>query len=251
MISALAVLALLAPPDQAKPSVNVDRSAEPILKRLMDECAVVKELEIDLMVEYRDNQGQMVWSMPMEAYLKSSTVYRLSFADTWGGQAAFVSDGKSFLHDSFNDWAPIEIKDAGKPVFSIDESLAPRGSYASPFWYFLGGAGFLSTLVEKDSPIVEVPVTAPYRAVEFKTSGFGTVTAFYLPGRTLELEGFQFDNLPFLQEMHKADPEDFPEPKDPMTRQMLKVRKLQVPKGFFDVVAPAGHPVVDSRKKHD
>ncbi len=251
MISVLAFLVLIAPPEKATALVPVDRSAEPILKRLMDECAVVKELEIDLMIESKDDQGQMVWSMPMEASLKSSTVYRLSFADTWGGQAAFVSDGKSVLHDSFNDWAPIEIKDAGKPIFSIDESLAPRGSYASPFWYFLGGAGFLSTLVEKDSAIVEVPVTAPYKAVQFKTSGFGTVLAFYLPGRTLELEGFQFDNLPFLQEMHKADPEDFPEPKDPMTRQILQVHKLKVPKGFFDIAAPTGHPVVDSRKKHD
>ena len=251
MISTLAYLAMLAPPEKDKPAPAVDRSAEPILRRLMDECARIKDLEVDLLIEGKDDQGQMVWSMPIEASLKSAKVFRLSFADTWGSQTVFTSDGTSVMHDSFDDSVPIEIKSAGKPIYSLDESLSARGSNASPFWYFLGGSDAMAALVDKTSSIVEVPVTAPFKAVEFKSAGFGTVVAFYLPGRTLELEGFQYDNLPFLQEMHRVDPEDFPEPVDPLGRQMLRVSKLRAPKGLFEIAPPVGHPLVDSRKKHD
>ncbi len=216
----------------------------------MDETAKLQHVQINVSVRVR-LEGQMPeFQPPFEAYLRNNLVYRLSFTGMWGDQSLYISDGTTFLHDPLDDSQVVDLKDGGKPIYEEDSELGPRGSYASPLWYFLSGSASFDKMVDAKLPIVAFPVDAPYAAIRFSSKGFGTVTALYLPRRSPELVGFRYDDLPHLRDMHKADPDDFPDPRGVSEySQMLSISRLRETKAMFDVVPPVGRTVNDVRKK--
>lgn len=216
-------------------------SGEAMLDALFQRYEKLKNVEVSISKCARDAKDQaLVPGFEILLRYVSPTRFRVDAAEYWGGGGRYVCDGKTFLFESADGWAPAQLRNAA-PLMEAHPDLNLRGSASSYLYAFMKGREMKSRLLVPGSPIA-----SGRNWIRFATKEAGTMTLTLSNGWISEIA---FDNRPGRLATYVMLPMWYEKPDDPLEIEAITYRfNARFPRSLFDTRPPKGG-VQDLRKK--
>lgn len=235
---------------QAKPPVSApDRSGEPVLRTILAWAQGLDNVHLVIGTESRDTGHEPMYPGERIDVWLSGSKFRVERSNYWGDGSYVVSDGKTVLSDSESEDSPAILTNAKGNLLATYADLKVSTEDLSPFFELMSGPSQLDELVEKTATIKLEPDQGDEKIVSFQHKKLGTERLYYhLVKGTPQLDRLEYDNLPEMKELFKANP-DFADDPDPgmLTRHSFFIAADRPSLSLFDTRPPKGRGFRDNR----
>lgn len=241
------------PAKQAEPKKPAaDRSAEPMLKKVFEAGAKLKNVHVVIVRTSKDEEvGAMYPDSNREVWYESPTKFRHETFGYWGDGMRYIADGEKLIVDGLDGETPVVYRDLKPTIFESSVGLNQQGGDVSLLSFILAGEAGMKELVKPDGFIKAAPGGPNEEAITFESTKSGTVTFYYKSGLEPRIHRIAYDNKQYYQDLHNQYPEWVPEPKEPLTVE--EIRWMSAGKGLdhrlFQMTARPGMTIDDQRKK--
>lgn len=233
---------------QAKPPAP-DRSGEPALRKILDWAKGLDNVHLVINTEARDTGHDAMYPGDRIDVWLSGARFRVERANYWGYGSYVVSDGKTVLSDSESEDDPAILTNAKGGLLATYAELKMSTEDMSPFFELMNGPSQFEKLVEKTAEIKQEPDQGDEKVVSLQHKKLGTERLYYhLVKGAPQLDRLEYDNLPAMKEMYKANP-DFADQPDPgmLTRHSFYIADDRPAISLFDTRPPKGRGFRDNR----
>jgi hypothetical protein len=229
----------------------LDRSGEPALKLILGWAKGLDNAHVVILKTYRDTTGAPIYpDLRIDLWL-SGPKFRYETSGYWGDAQFVASDGATVINDPQSEYEPAVVADAKGSALATLADLKLGPDEMTPFFTLMNGPEQLDKLVEKTAAIKLEAVGSGEKMVLFTNKKLGNVHLSYHELRGgVQLDRIDYDNMPFLQEQHDKNPEDYDAP-DPgiLYRHDIIVEFRKPDDSIFQPKAAKGREVVDKRAK--